>query len=451
MPLIRLAELFAAAGHTLYGVGGMVRNPLLGLPVTDNDVTSGMTPGEVMGLCESNGIKHLDIGAAFGMVELHYMGEVFQHTTFRRDTYPSGGGHRPSGVAYSKDINEDAFRRDFTVNAIYENILTGELTDPTGGMADLKKRLLRATSEDPAVIMGEDALRIMRLARFGAELGFEAEKGTFAAAREHAPGLADISPERIREELDRILLSDAKYGVPHGPYRGLEMLDRLGAIDVIMPELAEGRGVAQKPQYHRYDVLHHCFHTVDCIGPELILRLAALLHDVGKPAALRATGRMYTHDVLGADIARGILERLRYPSGVIREVTALIRAHMFDLRTEAREDTIRLWLQEMGIERSRRLIALRRADVHGSGLIEGAVESADRWEHILEAMIAAGTPFEERQLAVTGDDIARALGIPPSPAIGRVKAGLMRHCAKRPEDNNKAALLRLCRDMVNNS
>ena len=190
---------------------------------------------------------------------------------------------------------------------------------------------------------------------------------------------------------------------------------------------------------------------MDCIGPELILRLAALLHDVGKPAALRATGRMYTHDVLGADIARGILERLRYPSGVIREVTALIRAHMFDLRTEAREDTIRLWLQEMGIERSRRLIALRRADVHGSGLIEGAVESADRWERILEAMIAAGTPFEERQLAVTGDDIARALGIPPSPAIGRVKAGLMRHCAKRPEDNNKAALLRLCRDMVNNS
>ena len=451
MPLIRLAQLFAAAGHTLYGVGGMVRNPLLGLPVTDNDVTSSMTPGEVMAMCRDKGIKYLDIGAAFGMVELHYMGGVFQHTTFRRDTYPTGGGHRPQAVSYSGDINEDAFRRDFTVNAIYKNILTGRITDPTGGMQDLKNRLLRATSKDPAVIMGDDALRIMRMARFASELGFEAERGTLEAARACAAGLADISPERIREELDRILLSDVKYGIPGGPYRGLELLDNLEALDVILPELAKGRGVAQKPQYHKYDVLHHCFHAVDCIEPSLTLRLAALLHDVGKPAALEATGCMYTHDALGADIARGILERLRYPSGVVREVTALIRSHMFDLRTEAKENTIRLWLQEMGIERSRQLIALRRADVHGSGRIEGPVESADRWERILESMIAAGAPFEERQLAVTGADIAGYLGIPPSPRIGYIKAGLLRHCAKRPEDNNKTALLRLSRDLVNNS
>ena len=172
---------------------------------------------------------------------------------------------------------------------------------------------------------------------------------------------------------------------------------------------------------------------------------------MGKPAALQATGCMYTHDRLGADIARGILERLRYPSAVIRDVTALIRNHMFDLRTEAKENTIRLWLQEMGIERSRQLIALRRADVHGSGRIEGPVESADRWERILESMIAAGAPFEERQLAVTGADIAGYLGIPPSPRIGYIKAGLLRHCAKHPEDNNKTVLLRLSRDLVNNS
>ena len=318
-------------------------------------------------------------------------------------------------------------------------------------MQDLKNRLLRATSRDPAVIMGDDALRIMRMVRFASELGFEAERGTLEAARACAAGLADISPERIREELDRILLSDAKYGIPHGPYRGLELLDNLEALDVILPELAKGRGVAQKPQYHKYDVLHHCFHAVDCIEPSLTLRLAALLHDVGKPAALQATGCMYTHDRLGADIARGILERLRYPSAVIRDVTALIRNHMFDLRTEAKENTIRLWLQEMGIERSRQLIALRRADVHGSGRIEGPVESADRWERILESMIAAGAPFEERQLAVTGADIAGYLGIPPSPRIGYIKAGLLRHCAKRPEDNNKTALLRLSRDLVNNS
>ena len=206
-----------------------------------------------------------------------------------------------------------------------------------------------------------------------------------------------------------------------------------------------------KPQYHKYDVLHHCFHAVDCIE-QTPLRLAALLHDMGQAGGVfRPTGCMYTHDRLGADIARGILERLRYPSAVIWDVTALIRNHMFDLRTEAKENTIRLWLQEMGIERSRQLIALRRADVHGSGRIEGPVESADRWERILEGMIAAGAPFEERQLAVTGADIAGYLGIPPSPRIGYIKAGLLRHCAKRPEDNNKTVLLRLSRDLVNNS
>lgn len=119
--------------------------------------------------------------------------------------------------------------------------------------------------------MGDDALRIMRMARFASELGFEPEKDTFEAAKAAVPGLADISPERIREELDRILLSDAKYGIPGGPYRGLELLDNLEAIDVIMPELAKGRGIAQKPQYHKYDVLHHCFHAVDCIEPSLTL------------------------------------------------------------------------------------------------------------------------------------------------------------------------------------
>ena len=338
------------------------------------------------------------------------------------------------------------------MNAIYKNILTGRITDPTGGMQDLKNRLLRATSKDPAVIMGDDALRIMRMVRFASELGFEAEQRHLRGGKglPH-PALRTYPRSAYGRSWTGYCSPTRNTAFPGGRTGGLSCWTSWRAIDVILPELAKGRGVAQKPQYHKYDVLHHCFHAVDCIEPSLTLRLAALLHDVGKPAALQATGCMYTHDRLGADIARGILERLRYPSAVIRDVTALIRNHMFDLRTEAKENTIRLWLQEMGIERSRQLIALRRADVHGSGRIEGPVESADRWERILESMIAAGAPFEERQLAVTGGDIAGYLGIPPSPRIGYIKAGLLRHCAKRPEDNNKTALLRLSRDLVNNS
>lgn len=447
----QLAELFARRGARLFAVGGMVRNPLIGLPATDFDVTSRLTPREVISLCREEDIKHLDIGAPYGMVELHYEGEAFQHTTFRRDTYPTGGGHRPRRVEYSTDINEDAFRRDFTVNAIYRDLISGEIIDPTGGMSDLESGLLRTTSPDPAVIMSDDALRILRLARFSAELGLSAEGRTLEAAKAASNGLNNISPERIREELNKILLSDAKYGICCGVLRGLTLLDETRSLDVILPELARGRGLAQKPQYHRYDVLEHCFRTAECIEPVMELRLAALLHDVGKPYALEMTGRMYSHEVIGAELTEIILKRLKYPAETIRIVAELVRHHMYDLSGLAREDTLRLWLQQRGIRLSLGLIALRRADVHGSGIITGAVETADRWEHLLKTMISEGVPFDERQLDITGEEICEALGIAPSPKVGRIKQTLLRHCAKAPADNKKRTLLRLCRDMVNNS
>lgn len=447
----QLAKLFARRGARLFAVGGMVRNPLIGLPVTDFDVTSRLTPDEVISLCSEEGIRHLDIGAAYGMVELHYNGEAFQHTTFRSDTYPTGGDHHPRSVRFSADINEDAFRRDFTVNAIYRDLISGEIIDPTGGMADLKGGLLRATSRDPSVIMGDDALRILRLARFSAELGFSPEKNTLAAARDASLGLYDISPERIREELDKILLSDAKYGLSDAVLHGLWVLDDSLALDAILPELARGRGVGQKPQYHRFDVLEHGLRTAGCIEPELTLRLAALLHDVGKPYAVEMTGRMYAHEVIGADVAGAILRRLRYPNDTVKTVTQLVRHHMYDLLGTVRDDTLRIWLQQRGLELSRGLIALRRADVHGSGIITGPVETADRWERMLNTMLAEGVPFDERQLNVTGDEICSYLDIPPSPKVGSIKQALLKHCARKPADNKKQTLLRLCRDMVNNS
>ena len=442
MPLIRLAQLFAAAGHALYGVGGMVRNPLLGLPVTDNDVTSSMTPGEVMAMCRDKGIKYLDIGAAFGMVELHYMGGVFQHTTFRRDTYPTGGGHRPRAVSYSGDINEDAFRRDFTVNAIYKNILTGRITDPTGGMQDLKNRLLRATSRDPAVIMGDDALRIMRMARFAAELGFEAERVTLEAARACAAGLADISPERIREELDRILLSDVKYGVPHGPYRGLELLDELKAIDVILPELAKGRGVAQKPQYHKYDVLHHCFHAVDCIEPSLTLRLSALLHDVGKPGCCtvdrEGVGHFYGHAAAGAELADACLRRLRLDNALRERVVTLIRRH--DLQLEPEPRLVKRWLGRLGPELFFQWTALAKADA-GAKFPDQAPGAA-RWEQVeaLARQILAERPcLTLRDLEADGNDaLARGLR---GPAVGRALAALLEEVMEGRLPNHRAELM----------
>ena len=172
------------------------------------------------------------------MVEIHGAGCAFEHTTFRSDSYAPGGGHRPVSVAFSDRLEADAFRRDFTVNALYADLCTGDILDPTGGLADLKAGLLRATSPDPARIMGDDALRVMRLARFSGELGFAPEPATLAAARGNAAGLQEISGERIRDELNKILLADLKYGKPGAVYRGLEILESLGALDSVLPELA---------------------------------------------------------------------------------------------------------------------------------------------------------------------------------------------------------------------
>ena len=425
-----------SAGHQAWAVGGCVRDTLRRAAPSDWDVTTDARPEQVMSLFGQaaipTGLKHGTVTVCAGETRV----EV---TTFRRDgTYSDH--RRPDAVRFSTSLEEDLARRDLTVNAMAMD-LRGHICDPFGGQEDLSHRVLRCVGE-PIRRLDEDALRIMRTLRFASALGFTVEAHTAAALHRRAPLLRDIAAERLLSETDRLLCGAHVLPV---------LLAYPDVLGVFLPELLPCVGLDQRNRHHLYDVWEHTARSVAAIAPEPVLRWAMLLHDVGKPAALQATGCMYTHDRLGADIARGILERLRYPSAVIRDVTALIRNHMFDLRTEAKENTIRLWLQEMGIERSRQLIALRRADVHGSGRIEGPVESADRWERILESMIAAGAPFEERQLAVTGADIAKALGIPPSPAIGRIKEGLLRHCAKRPEDNNKTVLLRLSRDLVNNS
>lgn len=331
--LVQLARDFQEAGVRLYGVGGMVRNPRLGLPISDMDITSALRPEGVLALCEGKGYGVVKKGLAFGMVEIHLGGYAFEHTTFRADTYGPGGGHRPTAIAFSDTVEADAFRRDFTVNALYQDLLTGTVLDPTGGLKDLAAKRLRATSPDPAVILRDDALRVLRLARFCGELGFEPEPGTFGAAQRFVGGLKDISRERVRDELQKILLADGKYGNQAGVYQGLHLLDRLGALEVILPALAAGRGLGQRQEYHAYDVLEHGLQTAAQaeLAGGLELRLGALLHDVGKPAAFQATGRMLHHDQMGADIAREMVTGLRFSNQVQEEVSWLVAHHMFDL------------------------------------------------------------------------------------------------------------------------
>ncbi len=448
--LFALAALVREEGFTLYAVGGLVRSALLGLKVSDIDICSAMEPERMIGLCRRHGFTVVPKGIAFGMVETHIGECKFEHTTFRSDRYAEGGAHRPASISFSKTPMEDAFRRDFSVNALYYDILSGEVLDPTGGLADLEAGLIRATSPDPAAVLGDDGLRIMRLVRFSAELGFDIEEHTLRAARLLAGNLRDISAERIREELDKILLADVKYGERSAErvLHGLELLKSVGAIEIILPELALGAGMEQRASYHRYDVLDHSLHSCAEASPTAALRLAALLHDVGKPAVKLETGLMRGHDERGEHIARAILQRLRYDNKTIEKVCFLVRHHMFDLNNTAKEGTLRRAFARWGYEKSLEMCDIRRADFIGSGIIKGEVASAVRWRRIIDKMKTEGAPFSEAELNCSGRDIMLWTGLEPGPAVAQVKKRLLAHCAVRPRDNTPEGLERTARGMV---
>jgi tRNA nucleotidyltransferase (CCA-adding enzyme) len=449
----------------------MVRNPLLGLPVSDIDVCSSMRPEDVQRMCQSSGVKVIPKGIEYGTVQIMIcdpdLGVIgIEHTTFRGDTYREGGTHKPSRVEFANTPKEDAFRRDFTVNALYLDLSTGEITDPTGGLFDIQNKLIRATSKDPREIMRSDGLRILRMIRFAAELRFTVEETTLLAAKESIEGLRDISFERIRDELNKILLSDTRYygdgtGDPGSVKKALTALDSAGAFDIILPELAKGRGVHQDPHFHAYDVFGHALCACSFAPPRLELRLAALLHDIGKPYAIEinrsrtgeACGRgkgpspMLGHDVLGEEIAREVLTRLRYPNKTIDEVSFLVLRHMYDLDGKAKESTLRARFALFGAGLSESLSYIREADVHGSGLWTGPVRSAVRWRNILSQMKEQNAPFSPDQLLCDGSDIMRWMGIGPSPRVGDIKEKLLEHCARFPKDNTPERLERITRGM----
>jgi len=454
--LAYLGELFKSAGARLYAVGGMIRSPLVGQKITDIDTCSRLRPEEVIFLCEKHGLSYVPKGIQYGTVEIHVKQEdgsrfITEHTTFRKDEYGSGGFHHPEHVEFADSLTQDAYRRDFTVNALYLDVLSGEIFDPTGGLEDIERRLIRATTKDPRLILNDDALRILRMIRFGARLGFTIEPATFAAAKECANGLADIAWERRRDELFKILLTE-----PEPLLTALHRLTDLGAMEHLLPELLKGAGIEQRKQYHAYTVLEHAYHACAAAPADLTLRLAALLHDVGKPYAMEQNGAttgdgstpapMRGHEKLGVPVAKEMLLRLRCPNALIAEVLPLIEHHMYDLNNWAKDSTLREFFAKNGKEFSYRLAAIREADVHGSGIITGEVESAERWRSILKKMEAEGAPFSEKELNCTGKDIMEWLDVSGA-EVGRIKARMLAHCAKRPQDNCKKRLKSLVRGL----
>ena len=448
--LQNLADLFAQQNWPLYAVGGMVRNQILHYPISDMDICGPAQPDDVLDFLEKEGIHTVPKALAFGSLEIHLPDEhghiqILEYTTFRKDTYGQEGYHRPKGVVFSPNLEEDAFRRDFSVNAIYYDLQKSRILDPCHGCDDLQKRILRTTSPDPSAILKDDGLRILRLVRFACELGFEIEPHTYEAARRYASLLGDIPVERIWQEFKKIMMSDIRYpGQSPNPapahYRGLKMLESLNALSFIIPELYEGKGLAQNSVYHAFDVMEHNLFSCAKSAPLLSVRMAALLHDIGKPTAWHQSGRMLHHETIGAAMTKTILTRLRAPEHLTTHVCKLVRMHMFDLEGSARRNTLRKHFAKMGVETTKEFILLREADFLGSGRQHLPIPTAEKFKKILQEMLDDRVPFSVNALQINGKEIAHIVNIPPSPVIGIIKNMLWMRCVCYPLENQPARL-----------
>lgn len=446
--LYELAQRVKGCGAALYVVGGAVRNALLGYDYSDIDVCSELLPEKIEELCGGLEIKCSTVNKWLGTVKLGIESNEVEYTAFRKESYPKDGSHEPIEVKTGVDIKEDAFRRDFSVNALYYDILSGEISDPTSkGLADLKRKTLSTTTENPEDIIEDDALRMLRFCRLCAELGFFADKKTADAIRKNADKIFHISEERIYSELCKILLSDEKYSAPKaGVMRGLKLLNGCGLFKRIFPEFLRAEEIG-KSVYHKHNVLYHSFDVCAHMPLELSMRFSGLLHDIGKCEAYFKNGNMHNHEVIGEELSYNRLISLKAPKKLAKTVSETVRYHMFDLTGTAKDVTVRAHAVKMGEEQFLRLITMRAADVYGSGrYTEGEIYTVNKFKRIYAEMKREGAPFTLKELNISGKDLEEA-GIAKGKQIGIVLNRLLIAAAKRPKVNKKERLINLARGM----
>jgi tRNA nucleotidyltransferase/poly(A) polymerase len=432
-PVMHVLAALSDAGHAAYLVGGGVRDALLRRPVTDWYVATDARPERLLEIFPAGKYEN-----RFGTVTVPAEGLGLEVTTFRRD-HRYADHRRPDEVTFTDSLSEDLARRDFPVNAIAWK--KDGLTDPTAGLADLQARILRAVG-DPATRFDEDALRLLRAARLATQLDFEIEPSTLAAMRATADTVQWVSAERIGDELRKMLRADQ-------PSRALAILADTGALEHALPELAAQRGVAQD-KAPGMDLWAHCLATLDAAArldpgnPRL--RLAALVHDIGKPGTL-ADGHFIGHDSEGAQLAENMLGRLAFPRRDVEAVADLVRYHMFSYEPRWSGAAVRRFIRRIGRDLVSDLLNLRAADNMGSGLPANAGH-LDELRRRVAAELSAGAPLTLRELAVHGDDLIAALGIAPGPVVGDVLDHLLQWVLDDPTRNSRAALLEEARSTL---
>lgn len=436
--VIDLLDRLRGDGAAAYVVGGSIRDILIGRVSFDWDLTTSARPDRIQTLFPESTYEN-----AFGTVAVRVpTGQVAQITTFRAD-HDYLDFRRPDRVEFGDRIEDDLARRDFTVNAIAWGGAAGSepaLIDPFDGQADIRRRILRAVG-DPATRFGEDALRMLRAVRLAAVLDFAIEPATLAAIGASASLASHLSGERVAAEFERLLAAGK-------PSVGLRLAADSGLLEVLVPILAAQRGIAQN-KIAGEDLWDHTVRSVDAAAAAErsgLVRLTALLHDIGKPATA-ADGHFYRHEAAGAELAGDLLRGWRASKVTIERVTHLVAQHMFNYDDAWSDGAIRRFIVKVGRDALDDLFALREADNIGSGL-PGDAAGLTGLRSRVAAQLAANVALDRAGLAIDGDALIERLELEPGPIVGRLLDGLVERVLADPDLNEPDRLVQLAQEMM---
>lgn len=434
-PVVELCHRLQSKGYRAWVVGGCLRDMLLHRTPEDWDIATTATPEQVNRVFT----RTIPTGIQHGTVTVIWKGKSYEVTTLRGERGYSDGRH-PDEVFFVQEIDRDLARRDFTLNAIAFDPLEEWISDPFRGIRDLEKRLLR-TVGDPLKRFREDGLRVLRTARFSATHGLRIDDQTLQAIPFALDAFRKVSHERVRDEWLKIMLADS-------PSVAFEIMSETGMLGITFPELLEQVGCVQN-KCHAYDVWNHSMLCLDLSVGNPVHRMAALLHDLGKPRTRMFSEKhqdytFHGHERIGAEIADEWLRAYRFSNGDRQRIVHLIRHHLVCYTEKWSDAAVRRFINRTGMENIDELIALARADIMAKGRpVEEELSGLLELRRRIEKVVDEGSAFGFKQLAINGHDIIHHLHIQPGPMVGRILERILEQVIENPELNRPDLLLSL--------
>ncbi len=432
---------------SIYEVGGAVRDRYLFANVKPKDhdyIVTGIPYNELSKMLKQHGKVDL-VGRSFGVIKFTQFKDgkpITFDITLPRKEFSTGTGHKDFEVDFDADlkIETDLHRRDFTINAMAVSLEDKILIDPLDGMADLKNRQIRIVYENS---FADDPLRMLRAIQFAARFDFEIEKNTYDALVKHAHLINTISPERIAEELNKLLELSKK------PSVGFRLMQQTGLLQEVLPELELCVGVEQPGGFHKYDVFEHTMHVLDASPKDLKLRLASLFHDINKPQHRRLVEKgatFYGHEMSAGKTTKAVMTRLRYSNDLIKDVKMLVERHMFTV--DVTPKGLRRLIRQVGKELIFDLLELRRADVEGLGM-NNNIDDINQFEVDIQKEIDSKAPFSLKDIALNGTDLMEMFELKPGKEVGDILDYLMEQVLDNPKINEKEKLEELSKIYYN--